>query len=30
VFFNEKKPLPSLEDLDGGRRKTRRVRKSRK
>ena len=29
-FLMKKKPLPSLEDLDGGRRKSRRTRKSRK
>jgi hypothetical protein len=30
VFSMKKKPLPSLEDLDGGRRKTRKTRKVRK
>ncbi len=29
-FLMKKKPLPSLEDLDGGRRKTRKSRKTRK
>jgi hypothetical protein len=29
-FLMKKKPLPSLNDVDGGRRKTRRVRKARK
>ena len=30
VFSMKKKPLPSLEDVDGGRIKTRKVKKSRK